>query len=155
MMKFKVAAVGAALTLLPGYAAALECTVGATPVVFGLYNPISGASVADNGTVSITCGKGPSASYTISMTAGGGETYTPREMASGANLLRYNLYTDAAYTKIWGDGTGGTFTVPGRMTIRPGPKAVTKQYPVYGLIPARQVAHTGSYTDTITVMVSF
>lgn len=155
MTKLKTFIAGATLALLPGCAAALECTVSATPVVFGVYNPVSGATAASNGTVSITCGKGPSASYTIAMTTGTAGTYTPRAMASGSNQLRYNLYTDLAYSRIWGNGTAGTFTVSDSMSIRPGPKTVTKQYGAYGLIPARQLAHIGSYTDGITVTVTF
>jgi spore coat protein U-like protein len=34
-------------------------------------------------------------------------------MKSGANVLNYNLYTTAAHTTVWGDGTAGTGTFSG------------------------------------------
>src|SRR5580658_941909 len=38
----------------------------------------------------------------------GSGTYTTRTMLSGANKLDYNLYTNAAETTVWGNGTGST-----------------------------------------------
>src|SRR6266487_1298814 len=39
--------------------------------------------------------------------------FIPRKMVNAGTLLNYNLYTDAARTTVWGDGTGGTVTVSG------------------------------------------
>lgn len=47
----------------------------------------------------------------------------------------------------WGDGSPGTATVNGSGT--------THTFTVYGRIPARQNAVVGSYSDTITVTITF
>src|ERR1700752_3006161 len=93
------------LALLPGVAeAAATCSVSATSVVFGAFNPF-GPAVTSTGTISVTCSGGTASSpYTIALSTGSG-TYAQRYMNS---TLKYNLYTSSAYTTVWGDGTGGS-----------------------------------------------
>ena len=45
-------------------------------------------------------------------------SYFPRYMASGGNLLGYNIYDDAANTNVLGDGSGGTTRRVPRTTRR-------------------------------------
>jgi spore coat protein U-like protein len=108
-------------------------------------NPISSANVDASGSVSIACI--PASAYTVALTAGAG-TYSARRMASGSHSINYNLYRDAARTTVWGDGSGSTALVSD--------SAATATYPVYGRIPGSQsAAGVGTYSDTITVTVSF
>jgi spore coat protein U-like protein len=69
-------------------------------------------------------------------------------MRSGANQLNYNLYTDSAWTIVWGDGSGisSIQSVAGNSTTT---------LNVYGQIPAGQDAAVGNYTDTIIATVTF
>lgn len=61
-------------------------------------------------------------------------------MKSGANVLNYNLYTPAAHTTVWGDGTAGTGTFSGGPYKKAAmPVLVT----VYGPVFALQNAATG------------
>ena len=71
----------------------------------------------------------------------------PRKMTSGANILNYNLYTNAARTTVRGDGSGGTSTQATNGTN------VTRT--VYGRIPALQNAFVGSYSDAIIVTIVY
>lgn len=96
------------------------------------------------GTVEVSCGA--SASYTISLSAGFG-TFASRVMTGGASQLDYNLFTDSQRVTVWGDGTAGSTTVSATGT--------GASYTVYGLIPARQNVPAGSYSDTITVTVTY
>ena len=131
-----------ALSTQAGWAA--DCTVGSQGVSFGSYDVFSAQSLDGVGTISLSCDE--SVEYTLSLSAGGG-SYASRAMASGANTLAYNLYIDATYTAIWGDGTGNTATVSSSGTAA--------DHTIYGRIPARQNVAVGSYSDTITVEIEF
>jgi len=65
------------------------------------------------------------------------------------SVLAYNLYLDSTRLTIWGDGTGGTGTFSGMGT---GSDVGTT---VYGRIPAGQNVAVGTYSDLITVTVTF
>jgi spore coat protein U-like protein len=71
-------------------------------------------------------------------------------MSNGASNLTYQLYSDAARTMIWGDGTAGTVTVSAHVASNG-----TQNNTVYGRIPALQGVRPGAYTDTITVTVTY
>jgi spore coat protein U-like protein len=87
--------------------------------------------------------------FSVALSRGGAPSYTPRRLASGANTLNYNIFTTAGYATIWGDGTGGTATV----SNAGGTWLVTLTG--YGRIPVNQYVAAGSYTDTITVTVTY
>ena len=74
-----------------------------------------------------------------------------RTLLDGGVPLAYNLYTDATYTTIWGDGGGTTATVP----IIGAGMAVVGNTTGFGRIPlaAAQAATTGIYTDTVLVTI--
>jgi spore coat protein U-like protein len=66
-------------------------------------------------------------------------------------VLEYNLYRDAAFSAIWGDGTSGTTTY----TIRNPPNNQDVVLTVYGRVPALQDVATGSYADAVIVTINF
>jgi len=140
--------------LAPMQSWAVSCTTSAQPVAFGNYDPLSASATDSTGDVSVTCTNLVSlfVNYTVSLSTGGG-SYATRQMASGANRLNYNLYTDLTHLLVWGDGTSGTSKVSaGFLVVVLG---ITAHHTVYGRIPARQNASVGSYSDTITVTVNY
>jgi spore coat protein U-like protein len=74
-------------------------------------------------------------------------------LASGPGTLNYNLYASAAYSNIWGDGSGATSVVSDSKFIAVG--TTTTDYTVYGRIPAGQDAAAGTYVDTIVVTLNY
>jgi spore coat protein U-like protein len=129
------------------------CTTSATALGFGNYTPGSGA-VTSSSTITVNCTK--LTGYTIALNPGSttGDAFTQRLMTSGSGTLQYNLYTTAAYLTVWGDGTGATATEAG---IGTGLSAAAT-YKVYGQLPdsaTNQAAAPGSYSDTITVTVTY
>ena len=129
------------------------CSATATTLAFNVYTPGAGA-ISNNSTISVKCTK--NTPYTISLNRGTttGGTVAQRLMASGANTLQYNLFTTAALNQIFGDGSGTSKTVAGTGAGVATANAVT----VFGQLPdsaANQAAIPGSYTDTITVTVSY
>ncbi len=114
--------------------------------VFSLYPLYS------TGTIAVSCNnpdKNPMP-VTIAVSSGGSGTFNPRQMkaAAGTDLLNYYLYTSAARTVIWGDGTGGTSTVTNN---------VSRNFPwnatIFGALPQRQNVSAGNYHDIVVVTV--
>lgn len=134
---------------------AASCTVvSAANVAFGAYDPTSGSDVDVSANFVHRCTKGTS--YTITLSAGGG-TYASRSMASaGVNtdVLTYQLYRDAGYTQVFGDGTASTFTVTGSGSgINGAGNNLTTA--IYGRLTSGQDVSADSYSDTITVTVTY
>lgn len=134
-----------------------SCTIAATTagVAFGSYNPFSAANNDSTGHIDVTCtavlaGTG---SYTIALNAGHG-SFANRQLMSGVNFLNYNVYADSARSQIWGDGIGGgTVMVSDTYNILLLP--VTRSYTVYGRIPGSQNKPAGTYSDTLTITVTY
>mgnify|MGYP000898511585 CR=1 FL=1 len=129
------------------------CSTTALPLAFPNYTPGAGAQTG-NTTVSVKCTK--NTPYTVALNAGSttGGTLAQRLMGSGANTLQYNLYTTAAATTVFGDGTGGTGTQAGTGAG----VATANTLTVYGQLPdsaTNQAAVPGAYSDTITVTVTY
>lgn len=126
----------------------LNCTISTTPVAFGDYNVLSAAPKTTTGTVTLQCTLGVNIIVTLSR--GSSSTFDPRTMRNGAETLNYNLYRDAAYQAIWGDGTGGTQAYSALATVL-FPTTVT----VYAQAPAGQNVAAGSYSDAVVATIVF
>jgi spore coat protein U-like protein len=138
-------AISAACLLAASLEASAACTVSATGPAFGTYDPFASAPLDAAGAVNFQCTAGP---VPVFISAGNSGTYSARAMRSGTAILSYNLYTNAARTLIWGDGTGGT----SYLSAQPGrPRSL----PVFGRIPALQDAGPGAYADTLVVTFNF
>ena len=134
------------------------CTVGATSINFGAYNPLSGIGDAATGTINVTCtatGTGSATvTGTLTLSTGDSGSYTPRYMVSGTHQLDYNIYLTPAYTQIIGNGTGGTYAPTESGTVVAG-QLYQVSLTLYGFIPASQNAAPGTYTDTIVATVTY
>jgi spore coat protein U-like protein len=129
------------------------CSATATALAFSAYTPGGGAK-ANNSSISIKCTK--NTPFTVALNRGttAGGTVAQRLMAFGANTLQYNLYTTAAFTTVFGDGSGASQTEAGSGAGI----ATAVAFTVFGQLPdnaPNQAAAPGGYTDTITVTVSY
>ncbi|MFQ5598017.1 MAG: spore coat U domain-containing protein, partial [Nitrospiria bacterium] len=127
-----------------------------TGIIFSNYDVFSPLALNSTGTVSVTC-PGPGrtrVTITIGPSPNSGG-FIPRQMKHSIlpDFLSYNLYTNAAGTRVWGDGTSGTRVVRRRVRAsrrRPRPRIVT----VFGIVPPMQNVAAGSYSDILTVTVT-
>jgi spore coat protein U-like protein len=72
-----------------------------------------------------------------------------RQMSSGADRLRYDLYQDAAHNVVWGCNSGSVEHI----VLPHGPTITSRT--IYGrILPGQNVA-SGGYSDTVGVSVSF
>jgi len=122
------------------------CTVAATAMAFGNYDPTTGT----NGTSTITVNCVASDSVTIDLDSGLHGTLsgaaTTRNMQVGGTNLNYQLYSNAARTAVWATGTPNNVTGTANLQLIS---------TVYGQIPASQTANPGAYTDTVTVTLTY
>lgn len=135
---------------------AANCTISATGISL-TYDPIAANAVTPatgTGTVTIACtkGSGPSIGLNAGTNAGAVAGVT-RAMASGTNLLGYELFQPAA-----APGNGGVWSdIGGANPLNAGvsPSKAARSFTVSASVPAGQDVAVGNYTDTITATVNF
>lgn len=152
-----LAALASLATASPAWSA---CTVSATEVAFGSYYPFAASPLDFNGSITVTCtassGSGPVViSLDVGSVIGGGASYAERDMAMQLNYLGFNLYTTAARSTVWGDGTAGSQTVSAPATLAA--DGGTATFTVYGRVRVgqRRYAPPGSYLDVMTVTLTY
>lgn len=157
-MKPRLALLAVLATFLASASArAQTCTASTSGLAFGTYSGPSGAASDTAGSVSVRC-QGTIAiaiPFTVGLTAGSGGSIAARTLVSVANRLNYQIYTNAARTQVWGDGTGGTTQVSGSIVLTLGNLSLLNTISVYGRIAARQNVPAGSYTDAVQVVVTY
>jgi spore coat protein U-like protein len=123
------------------------CSVSATDLDFGAYDPTSLIDDDATSTVNVTCTL--LAPYAVRLSGGGSGDTAARVMDGGTSTdLGYQLYTDLLRTTVWGN-TGSDDVAGTGAGLTPFP------HTVYGRISAGQDVEPGSYVDTVTVSVDF
>ena len=125
------------------------CTINsASTLNFGNSIGVLSANVDQSSTIQVTCTN--TTGYTIGLDAGtgSGATVAVRKLTSGGTTINYSLYTTNTFGTVWGN-TIGTDTVAGTGT------GSTQSYTVWGRIPPQTTPAPGTYTDTITVTVTY
>lgn len=125
------------------------CVVAANNLTFGSYDPTSSAPKDASTSIAVTCTPGTIFTVALSQGAASGATVTDRQMVSGANRLRYGLFSDAARITNIGD-TPGVDALPA-ITARVAPSVQS----IFGRIPPQQTVPAGDYRDTVTVTVTY
>ncbi|MBL1353098.1 MAG: spore coat protein U domain-containing protein [Zetaproteobacteria bacterium] len=115
-----------------------SCSVSSIPLNFGIY----WGNAPLNSQTRITTKCTIPTTTRVQMNKGlNSVNFITRKMAAGQNTINYNLYTNAAHSRVWGDGTSGTFTLTGNLLT------------VYASIPTGQVVKAGTYNDTVVVTI--
>jgi spore coat protein U-like protein len=119
-----------------------------TDLDFGSISGLITSNTDQTSTISMTC-TGRTA-WNVGLNNGLNASGNIRRMRLGttANHVDYELYRDSARIDRWGN-TIGTDTVPGTGT------GAAQTLTVHGRLPAAQNAPAGSYSDTITVTVTY
>jgi len=128
-----------------------NCRLVVAPLSFGTYDPLDGHSVqpADASTViSVTCTRntGAAVSFDFGMYSSSGPD---RGMsATGSEVLRYQIYRDAARSLVWSRGADALQVVSRGVTS-------AELLTVFGRIPPNQEVAPGAYSDLLTATVDF
>jgi len=124
------------------------CTINsASTLNFGSVGVLA-SNEDQSSTIQVTCTN--TTPYNIGLDAGvgTGATVAVRKLTSGGATINYSLYTSNAYSTVWGN-TVGTDTQTGTGN------GSAQSYTVFGRIPPQTSPAPGSYTDTITVTVTY
>lgn len=127
---------------------AAECEIVSTEDLdFGTEGVLS-AEVQAAATLEVACTD--TTPYTIGLNGGTGPDGTTalRQMSSGTDTIGYGLFQDAARSVNWGDVTAGE-------TVAATGAGVAQSYTVYGQVLAQATPAPGTYTDTVTVTVTY
>jgi spore coat protein U-like protein len=124
-------------------------------LTFGAYAP-AGGNRDVSATLGVRCASG--VPFQIALNGGGSGSVANRRMsATGlpAEKLDYQLYTNAARTVVWGDGSGGSSVAVGTG----GGLFAVRSFTVYGRVPdspANQAAAPRTdYRDVVTITVTY
>jgi len=127
---------------------ASACTIVSTATLnFGSQGVLT-AAVNNTSTLNVQCTN--TTPYNVGLDAGQGTgaTVAARKMTGGAATVTYTIYQDSGRTTVWGN-TIGTNTVTG--TGNGASQALT----LYGQVPAQTTPAPASYSDTVTVTVTY
>jgi spore coat protein U-like protein len=128
----------------------VRCNVAVGTLSFGS-TYVSGQAASLDSETTVVVGCDPGRKVAIKMSQGlypapGSTDNNPRRrMQNGAYFLDYNLYEDAARTKVWDNRSNAI------KTTRVFPYTAT----IYGRIPGSQLAYPGTYTDTVIATVFY
>ena len=146
-----------------GQAHAGSCSVSTTGMAFGAYQPLTFAgkltstAVTSSASISVVCtGIASSGAYTIALgpsTVGSGDRVSTRYLGNsqGGDNMMFNIYTNAVYSNVWGNGTTGS-VIGGNIPLG----GSNQSQPVYGKIPAGQnTLKAGSYSASMTMTLTY
>lgn len=125
---------------------AKQCTVSAGTLNFGTIGLLT-ASTPGTSTLGVQCSSG--SAYNVGLDQGQhGASISARKMALGANLIGYQLYSNAGRTTVWGNTIGSN-------TLGGVGNGSVQNLTVYGSVPAQATPAAGTYTDTVMVTVTY
>jgi len=140
-IRLLAALVTASLASPPAVAA--SCSAASSGVSFGSYDTLDPSPLDSAGDVRVTCDS--SVPFTVSLNPGSGPS-GGRQLSGGSATLNYQLYIDAARTTVWGDDTYGNSVSTSGTDV---------DLSVYGRVPGQQNVPAGSYSDVLTITISY
>lgn len=138
--------VGTGQSFLATATVAVTCTVSATTLDFGAPAGFLTSNVDAASTITTTCVSGTP--YQIGLNNGANASGATRRMAGGAEFISYELYRDSGRSQRWGN-TINTDTVTSTGT------GLAQSTTVYGRVAPQTTPSPNTYSDTITVTVTY
>lgn len=126
-----------------------NCTIRATPVAFGNYDPIVANATQpldSTGSLTVTCTRNTPAVITIDF-GQNAQGQVRRMTAGAAAFLTYELFKDAGRTQPWTPANG--------IDAGPAPSKEPRVFTIYGRVLQAQDVAAGSFSDTVLATVQF
>jgi spore coat protein U-like protein len=124
-----------------------ECVINSTATLDLGSSGVINANHDSTTPIHIQCTN--STPYTIGLDKGTttGASIGQRKLISGAAIVNYNLYSDSPGGTVWGDTSGAWVSSTGN--------GADQTFTVYGRVPAQTTPAPGTYTDLVTVTVTY
>lgn len=120
--------------------------------ISSLSSPVNRTSTPGSGSIVLQCTPGTRLTIGIGSGANTASVAAGRFLAKGSERLRYQLYQDAAFNTVWGDGSNGAAALSTTFPAAGG----TQSYPVYArLFSVTPMPSAGIYNDVVTVTISY
>src|SRR5690606_20328487 len=119
-----------------------DCTISATDLNFPPAGVLE-ARLDGTATLNVRCTNANAYQVTLSGGASGNIAARAMQRVGGGGTVSYQLYTSAARSVIWGDGTRGTAPVTATGS------GLEQTLTVYGSVPPQATPMPGTYRDTI------
>ncbi len=126
-----------------------QCLINsASTLSFGGSQGVLIANVDQTSTIVVQCTD--TTTYDIGLNAGtgSGASVATRKLTGGGATINYRLYSDSGRSTVWGN-TVSTDTVSATGN------GAAQTYTVYGRIPAQTTPAPNTYSDTITITVTY
>lgn len=129
-----------------------RCSVSSTSVIFANYDVFSSTAATGTGSITLSCSPAANVEIAVGASFNSG-AFSPRRMkhAVYSDTLDYNLYTSPTMIQIWGDGTNGTATAAYNNVKKSNIPPVS----IYGKIVPLQNIPAGSYSDQLTITITY
>lgn len=125
-----------------------SCNISsASTLNFGNQGVLS-ANIDQTSTIQVDCTNTTPYSIGLNAGTGVGATVAARKMTSGGNTIAYSLYTDVARSTVWGNTIGVD-------VVSATGNGSAQSYTVYGRVPPQATPAPATYSDTITVTVTY
>jgi spore coat protein U-like protein len=126
-----------------------QCVINsASNIDFGAKGVIN-VNVDATGTIVVQCTTGTTYNIGLDAGTGTGATVAQRRMTGpGAAVINYGLFRDGGHATVWGN-TIGTDTQAGTGN------GAAQSLTVYGRVAPQTTPAPGSYTDTVTVTLTY
>jgi spore coat protein U-like protein len=155
-MKTLMRWIASAFVLLASMGAGAAITCGITSGGFSTaYDPASALTNVSAATFTVTCTRGSAAdplsvNYSVTVDNGLYALGINNRAAFGTNRIRYDVFTNSTCGATWKGGTAisGTITFSGTGTV-------SQQGNFWGCVAAGISSAAGTYTDTITMTMSY
>ena len=142
-----------------GAHAAVTCNISQIDNFAALYDALGSTDYTSTGTFTVTCtrtaaGDPTSINFVTNTNNGLNPTGSNNRANLSGNFLRYDLFTSATYATNW--TTQSNKSITGTVTLGtgvPSSASTTKTY--YSKIAAGQSPAQGTYSDTITVTMTY
>lgn len=120
------------------------CSLGGGTMNFGQYTAGQAVALDAVGEIRFTNCVG---TLRFELDGGASANVNQRQMSSGSNRLNYQLYRNSTRSQIFANGSN-SYTL---QVLEP----LSGTVDVYGRIPAGQAVAAGTYTDNVTITLTF
>jgi len=125
-----------------------QCVINSTATLNFGSNGVINANIDQTANMVIQCTNTTPYKIGLNEGAGGGTTTTRLMTGGGSDTVQYKLFTDAGHTTNWGNDTAAD-------TKNATGNGAAQTHTIYGRVPIQTTAAPDSYSDTVTVTVTY